>query len=257
MKTRNPLYIPLFILFILLIIFFVIGMVVKNEEVGDYFSNLSIEILGAIITLIFIDLYLSRHEKRIAEKREKIAWTLLRPIIHSNLSILFTIYKAASKKQGKNYETNELSEFLGEDFIVTIQHFNVIGSAPIFPDMSWIDYLKIEFEKINKRYNEVLDKYSIHMEPELVEILEEIINSRFHKHLIDINPSLFKYNVDMSQDFFRRTCTRKYHIEPYVNNVKTLLNLASKVEIMDNFFKITDLSWDNKLAPQIGSSRID
>ncbi len=62
MKHRNPLGIPLIILVGLFLLLTTSSKFISNNDLSEYLINVSVEVLGAIITVIFIDIYLSKQE---------------------------------------------------------------------------------------------------------------------------------------------------------------------------------------------------
>ena len=255
MKNKNPLNIPLKILIALFFLLIIIGYSMEL----DYLINVSVEILGSIVTLIVIDIYLSKNEKKIATKREQIIWTLVKPILRENLSVLFSMYKSTTTKRGANYKTEELSKFFTEDYAKTIQHLNIYSEAPIYPDAIWLNYLINKFTGLNNNYNSLLEKYSNQMEPELVELIEEIKNSSFHSNIISIMPTLINFtisnNMKVPKDFFSQVFDYEYCIKAYLTSINKIINLSAENEIMHNFFEIEDQIWREDVAPLIGSSK--
>jgi hypothetical protein len=261
MSNRNPLKIPLITLAITFISLIITGVLLNNKNFSDYLINVSVEVLGAIITVLFIDIYLNKHEKIIADKRERIAWTLLKPLMRAHYSLLFNLYKASTAKRGSNFKTIELPKFLSDDYIDTIRHLNVTLKAPVFPATTWINYLRIEFDQFNKKYDTILDKYSAHMDPDLVDVIESIRNSLFHHHMViglSMMDNLKRDNDNPTpQNIFGQMFTKEVIIEPYLQNLKTLISLSSNVDIMKDFLDIGDGHWRNDISPAIGSSRIN
>jgi hypothetical protein len=261
MKQRNPLTIPIILLLILFTGLILVGQIITSKSISDYLVNISVEVLGAIITIVFIDFYLNRHEKKIANKRETIAFTILRPLMRSNFAILFTIYKSSTLKKGNLYKTKELQYFLSDSYIETVSHFNILGDAPIVPNTSWINQLSNEFSRLNKEYDSLLDKYSSTMTPELVETIENIKNSHFHCQMINglriISSFASSQGQTLPENLFGQIFTKAHIVEPYFNYLKQLLKLTEKSNVINNFFEITEEQWRNDISPKIGSSRLD
>ncbi len=261
MKHRNPLLTPIILLSVLFSGLFIAGQIICNKTTSDYLTNISVEVLGAIITIIFIDFYLNRHEQKIADKRETIALTLLRPVLRSNFAILFSIYKASTLRKDKLYKTKDLQDFLNDNYIETISHFNILGNAPIAPTISWTNHLRNEFSKLNKDYDSILDKYSSTMTPELVELIENIKNSHFHNQMANGLTIIASYAASQGQKLpkntFGQLFTKEYIVEPYFNYLKQLLKLTENKDALNNFYEIDEGQWRDDISPKIGSSRLD
>lgn len=250
--------VPLLILFVLFLVFGGIGAF-TNNPFSDYAINISVELLGALITVLCIDIYLRNNENRLAKKRADIAWTLLKPTVRSNFHLLFLIYKASATQKGVNLVTSQLSNFFNIDFLDNYSRFNIFAEAPVVPSRTWMQYLKYEFEKINKDYDSILDKYAIHLDPDMVKVIEDIKTSTFHRHITESLSLIEATRLpghQLASDFFGQLMDKEYVLEPYIKSLKQLLRETSKSEIMANFFSIDDGSWRNDISPKIGSSRL-
>jgi hypothetical protein len=261
MKHRNPLLVPIVLLTLLFSVLIIAGQIICHKSTSDYLTNISVEVLGAIITIIFIDFYLNKHEKRIADKREAIALTLLKPIIRSNFAVLFAIYKASTSQKGNFYKTKQLHNFINDNYIETISHFNILGDAPVAPTTSWTNHLRNEFSKLNNDYDSLLDKYSSTMTPELVETIENIKNSHFHSQMTNGLTIITSYTASQGltipSNLFEKVFTKEHIVEPYFIYLKQLLRLVENKEAFNNFFEIDEAQWRDNVAPKIGSSRLE
>ncbi|RYY69512.1 MAG: hypothetical protein EOO13_09315 [Chitinophagaceae bacterium] len=251
---------PLFIIGLLFFVTVIFGTCSSQLFLKEYAINLSVELLGALITLLFIDLYIGNRENKIAMKREGIAWTLLKPVVTQHFDILFQIYKSSAPQKGINLNTAHLSIFFDETFLDNYRHFNVKNTAPVYPPQTWTNYLKNMFTKINNGYDNVLEKYAIHLDPELVKTIEDIRSSHFHKRMIESLTIIFNKPASAKGLFLVQTFgelfTKEAIILPYFDSMKELLMHARKTEVMDNFFSINDNSWDDRMLPKIASCRI-
>lgn len=263
-KIKNifgPLTIPLISLLILFLFTRFSNLIITNCSFNSFCSDISIEILGAIITILLIDFSIKRREERIAEKREQIALSLLKPIIRNNLTLLFNLYKATTDIKGSNYTQNELKNLFNSDYIETIQKLDITKNAPIYPDTNWINYLKAEFSELNRRYETVLDKYSFVMPPDIVQEIENIKNSIFHQNMIINMPNILNYwsslgKTESIKNMFGQVFSEEYVVEPYLKKVVFLLDILNKFEYMKDIYKVEDGEWRNDISPKIGESKI-
>ena len=69
MRKLEPLKISLLILIAVFLICIAVGNLINNVKLSDYLINVSVEMLGSIITLLFIDLYLNNQEKKLEKKK--------------------------------------------------------------------------------------------------------------------------------------------------------------------------------------------
>jgi hypothetical protein len=256
MKYKSSLIKPLIFLSLLYLVLIISGKLIKNADFSDYLINISVEVLGAIITIIFIDIYLNRHEKRISSKRQEIALSVLKPILRSNFSIIFNLFKASTAQKGNCFKASELNNFLNDEYIETIKKFDISTNAPVSPTISWRDYLYREFVGLNNKYEALLDKYSLIMDPELVEAIEGIKNSAFHTHMTTTMPTINAFSSSMPQDIFGQVFDKIHVMHPYFNYLKSLLKQIEDSNVLINFFEIHESIWKNNVAPQIGSSRL-
>lgn len=260
MRKKNILFKPLIYLAIIFLILFVTSKFISNQNIKDYISDLSIEILGALIVIIFINIYLNNYEEKLAEKRESIALKLLKPAMRHHFETLFIILKASTEEEGKIYSTKELGDFFNDDFIENIRRLDVTAEAPIYPKISWIPYLQSKFIEINSRYDSILNKYAVSLSPDLVEVIEGIKNSTFHDLIVRILPTTLSYSnskeSSLPNDIFSELFTKEDICEPYLVLLKTLLNHTINKPETNDFYKIDKEDWRNDIAPKIGSSRI-
>ena len=259
MRKLEPLKISLLILIAVFLICIAVGNLINNVKLSDYLINVSVEMLGSIITLLFIDLYLNNQEKKLEKKRETIVWKTLKPIIREHISLLFSIYKSTNEVRGYNYECDKLQDFFTGDFKSIIRNLDLTKDAPIHPTLDWLSYLTLNITELNNKYEKILDKYSAYMVPELIDSLENIKESLFHSVIITTIPTVSNFakmdNKVIPNDIFK-TLLDEEDIDKYVYELVHLLKLSEKDNIMKNFYVINNEKWRNDIAPKIGSGRL-
>ena len=154
-------------------------------------------------------------------------------------------------------EISTLDGLLGEDFAEQVRHLDLSKRGPVVPPMSWGDYLHHETQRFKDALERVVGGYAASLGPDTVEIVEQLIASRFISLLEQI-PTMqavrapqFRGWPDASlygmEDMIRR----------YTDAFSALAQTYNEVAPEGQRLAIREQRlWSSNSNPQIGSARI-
>lgn len=252
---RNSYYLLLTLIIILIIIYF------KNPYatnwLRDFSLNLMTEIIGILLVVILIDRAINIKNENERKKRQEIAFRQLRIPLLNHFTLLFNIFKSSiQEKPDKDYKN--VSDLFDDIFFYQITFFDFSKPAPVIPETNWFNYLSQKCLEFKDDLNRTVDKYSFYLEPETVDLMEEIINSPF----ISFIPQVRRIpELDIRNGY-----KREYNLfggEGMIDLIKEYARLFTKLidcynlNVLDEKQIImTDVLWRNDTSPKIGSSRL-
>lgn len=229
----------------------------KGDWQGAIFSNIATEVLGIIITVIFLDAYLSMREQNKRNERQSSFLKTLRQPIHRHLSILFNIYKATRLKEGKVGKI-QASDFFDEEYFSHIILLDLAKTAPVYPARKWILYLAYEIQKYFDELDHFLDKYSFEMDLECIQLIESIKDNSWLNMQVQLNnpsinlgntfPLFYPNNTPGDQ---KVSIMKEYHalLTKFITYVNTKFDEEYKIVI--------NADWSPNVSPGLGSGRLD
>jgi hypothetical protein len=259
-KFRIPLIILLIIFVSITTLFLLIYykcVCVKAEWVKDLLLHLMSEIIGIILVIILIDRIIENIQEKQRKKRQLIAFKQLRIPLDHQFNLLLNIFKASVQEKPNKVYVN-VSDVFDDTFYKEIEYFDFSKSAPIVQQIDWFKYLEIEFIRFRDSLNRTLEKYSLFLDSDVNDCIEELINSNMMSFIL-IVPSLKEIYIK-----------RGYH---HTYNLLSGAMVQTVKEYIDLFLKLIDYYnqnvqdrdqikcgknlWRNDVAPKIGSSRIN
>lgn len=229
----------------------------KKGWLLDLTFNLSLQLIGILVVAFMVNRIIDNNH--IAEKRkyEFIAISQLRmPLVH-HIDFLFNLYKATLPTKPE-IQFKEVSELFTEDFILNITSLDFTKKAPVYPQMQYFDYCFIEVNRLKEGLMRTVDKYSVYLSAETIDLIEKAANSDFIK-LLEVMKSIREMDL-------RENLKRKYDLlagEESKNDIREyfslITNLTDKVNSafeVEKRITIGKNAWSDNIAPKIGSGRL-
>ncbi len=181
--------------------------------------------------------------------------------INSHITFLTDMYIAAlDERQGTPPSTFE--EVFDEDFTETVQLLDFSKEYPTARNskrISWFDRSESHLEEFSDSIDQVISQYSPWLEPEVVEILQDLNNSIF-MGMITSASSINIIQMDEEMGYEREYSILLGHpeiIEEHTGAVLEIIqkyNEQSEVELTD----AEDLNaWSENVAPTRGTVRLE
>ncbi|MGF1495553.1 MAG: hypothetical protein ACFB8W_01830 [Elainellaceae cyanobacterium] len=171
------------ILTALLVLCFVLRFTVHEASWLKGFSlDVAAEIVGILLVVFSVDRVIDAEREQERRKLEAVAFQQMRKPLLRHLSGLLNLMQAARGKQVISGEPGRsLDELFDPEAIQRVAQFNLNQPAAIagFDHISWLDYLLRECLQFRESLNRTVEKYSLFLQPEVIDLIEEMINSSF------------------------------------------------------------------------------
>jgi hypothetical protein len=229
------------------------------DWISSLSGNLVAGFIGTFLTVFFIDKALEKERQARSQKFQRFVLSGLRPTLLCHLNLLCAWYKAASRTLPEP-RPSTLDALFGESYYDQIRYLDFSKAAPTHPPVSWFEWTAHELESFGMSIRNVLDKYTVLLEPELVELLDSLENSALTKALITTAgqnlPDIDKrdgirrsYNVFAGQGFDVET---HRHIQSVLKAIAKHNEFAARPITVGELYL-----WRIDVSPHLGSARID
>lgn len=258
MKTFNLKY-----SYALLILFGIILLIVwriyvnTNTWIENFSLNLFTEIVGILLVVFLIDRIINRNRNKEKERYENIAIKQFRiPLIHQILFLL-KLYKASTLTKPEKI-TDQIDNLFPEDFFKQIVYLDFSKDAPQLPAVQYLDYCVQEIKRFKESISRTLEKYSIYLSPDIIELIENILNSHFIFFMMQLTRIR---EIDKSEGIKRQyNFFMGYRmdtiIREYIDLMKSFITKVNSHLSSDNKIHISTTVWRDDNAPSLGSGRI-
>ncbi|MEW6497451.1 MAG: hypothetical protein AB1589_33860 [Cyanobacteriota bacterium] len=217
------------------------------------------EIMGIFLVVFSVDRVIEMEQIKEKNKREAVAFLQLRRPLIRHLYLLFNIFKASTEeKPDKTYQT--ISDLFDDVYFEQLAFLDFSKPAPVFmsiDEANWSDYLYRECAQFKEALNRTVEKYCLFLQPEIIDLIEEIINSPFI-WLVFQAPNIRKLgrknNISDSYNLLARQEIRDLFKE-YTIRVSELFEQYNKRVPEEKQLKLSDALWANDVPPKIGSGR--
>ena len=228
-----------------------------------FFLNMGTEIVGIGLVIALIDTVIRRREERQRKRYRSVALQQLRLPLKNHLRLLSDMYKASVERKPDS-EIASLDDLFNEDYFEQITYFNAMGpsgaSSGVYqPPIPWFQYLKYESEKFREDLERVVDKYAMHLDPDTLDLVEQLANSAF------INHGRFQLPVMVAnlQSSGHQGTYNPFMAEHHMHTVRDHTRVFTKVVDIYNMEAPDDRKvlvrdkriWADNVAPAVGSSR--
>jgi len=247
----------------LLFLFLVICLVIYftnpfgTQWSKDFTLNLTAEIIGILLVVFLIDRVININQERERKRRQAIAFQQLRiPLLH-HFHLLFHIFKSSTEtRPDKDYK--DVVGLFDDRYFIEIAFFDFSKEAPVVPPTDWFNRLSRECQRFKEALNNTMEKYSLYLESDTIDLMEEIINSHFISFILQA-PVIPK--IDKEKGF-----KRQYNlfsgqgmcdlVKEYTVLFSRLVDSYNQNVLHEKRIEMTDDLWRNDVAPRIGSGRI-
>lgn len=219
--------------------------------------NLVAELVGILVVVGLVDAVLRRRERADRRRREKQALRQLKiPLVH-HFHLLINMFKASAAEVPNPQDRD--SQVFGSQFMEALQWLDFSADAPVIPKVDWFTHLERGFRAFRDALRGTIDSYGIFIEPDLIDVMEGLINSTVLSVVIQA-PAIKQ--VDQQERFVRpynlfgHDSFRPYLTE-YTTWFQVLLDCFNAAVNEDDRIVYPDSQWRDDVAPAVGSARID
>lgn len=252
---RNVCY-QLILLIIILILLYDINPYSTNW-LQAFSLNLMTNIISMLLVVLLIDRVISINQENERIMRQKIAFQQLRlPLLH-HFTLLFDIFKASVQvKPDKNYKN--VSDLFDDMYFDQITFLDFSKPSPLEPPTDWFNYLAQNCLDFKDNLNRTVEKYSFFLDPDVIDLIEEIVNSPFIGFIL-MAPRIPEWHR-------REGYTRRYEffggqgmidlVKKYTELFVKLVEHYNQNALNEKKIIMTNNLWGNHVPPQIGSGRL-
>ena len=225
----------------------------------DISLNLGTGILGIFLTVWLIDAVIHKKEQYERERVLKVAFSQLRlPLLH-HISMLVAMYKGALAHAPQT-PPRDLKELFGPDYAVQVAFLDFAKPAPLMNvlPLNWFDYFHHEIEKFSSALSRTIEKYATFLDPETVEILEELLASNLLSFLSQsraIPPIHTQQGIKCRYNLLAGQGVAEL-VRQHTALIEQLVELANRKLPQDKTLALRADDWRNDVAPQFGSARL-
>lgn len=258
---RSSLRTPYLLLLILLISCFFIYFSIPSQSswIKAFSQEMASEILGIFLVVFSVDRVIELEKKKEREKLETVAFLQLRRPLMRHFYLLFNIFKAAvPEKPDKEYQS--VADLFDELYFNQLAFLDFSQPAPVFTslDATWSEYLSKECAQFKDSLDRTTEKYCLVLQPETIDLMEEIINSPF-LWLVFQAPGIRQLggrnNISSSYNLLARQEIRDL-LRGYTTLVTELFDQYNKRVPDEKRLKFSDELWSNDVPPKLGIGRI-
>jgi len=232
------------------------------EWIKNFSLEMASEIIGILLVVFSIDRVIALEQKKEKKKLEKVTCLQLRRPLLRHFYLIFNLFKASiAEKPNKEYE--RVTDLFDEYFFQEIAFLDFSQTAPVFTiaDTSWSEYLTRECEQFQEALNNTTEKYALFLPPDILDLIEEIINDPFIWLVLQAQNirQLGNGNKDNSNsspyNFLARKEIREL-LRDYTQKFSKLLIYYNENVPKEKRIELTNELWNNDVPPKIGSSRV-
>ena len=254
--AERPKILILGILIFALLLF--VSVYVYFYDRSSFLSEISLSVAANIIVLILV-IFLIEKIKEISQKHEQRKWEkialkqLKSPLVH-HLGLLFKIFKA-SIQTNPGRTCTDIFEFFNEN-IEHLKYFDFSKPAPVFPERNWSEYLSGEFSKFKEALSRTIFKYALFLEPEMVELIEKIMDSSFMHFILQLPAALQFSRVYKNPSYnLLHSFLELEKVKKYLYLLKELIEKYDQLSIEEKI-SIPKFFWRDNVSPEWGNSRL-
>lgn len=225
----------------------------RNEwGFGDAWLNLGTEIVGILLTLLFVDRIVRHIQEQERKRVEGMALRALGPALRSHRDLLFSIVKATSAKPTDD-DRRDGKTRLREDVPPAMQRLDFREKAPVAIDQPWHTYLAGEFAELTEKVGKIIERYSGFLAASAAEYLQSLEDSSLSglmPHLKRVDKQDGTTGVKRSGDYLRDATVRpviEAHLEAFVRVAEA--HDAVEKNTVRRVLRLPDLVWRDDLGP--------
>lgn len=254
----------LYIAFFLLITCFVVSFSIHSQTnwLKGFSLDVAAEIIGILLVIFSIDLVMDAEREKERQKLEKVALQQLHRPLLRHFHLLINLFKATVKvKESKDYK--DIADLFDDFYFEQLSILDFSQPAPVIKsvEMSWLDYLLWECQQFRESLNRTVEKYSSFLQPDVIDLIEEIINSPFIWWLVQ-SPKFHQLEQTSvtSKNCQKNGCNGQVNLlaSPEVRQLIKehtmafiqLIELYNEKVTVENQIKMTEDLWTVSRSPQ-------
>ncbi len=152
-----------------------------------------------------------------------------------------------------------VSDLFLDDYIAALRRLDFKESAPSYPYVQWSELVTTESTKFEQALIRTIDKYAVYLDPDVLDLLEELINSTFMRTAKNAH-----YTVTKSQEWGGNLgyypLIREEGIDEalrdYVHLFSQLADCYNKYSPPEKQIVMKDSLWSEGTLPKIGQDRV-
>lgn len=258
MNALRASYLALAILAVASIVAFIV-LPLGQEGWRSFTLNLGTEVVGILLTVLLIDRVIRRRDKQERERYRSVALQQLRLPLNNHLLLLFNIYKA-SVEEKPDREISRVEDLFGDDYVEQTAHLDLTSSGPIYPPMQWFQYLHMEMQQFKDELGHVVDKYAVHLDPETIDLAEQLSNSTLLTVITRGVPlANWVTNGQVQRPFgllVGPSSAVPEMIREHTDPFSRLVEIYNREALHNRKILVQDHMWRNDVCPLIGSARV-
>jgi hypothetical protein len=256
----QSLRLSLFILsgvFVALVVLYLTAFIERVDWLREISLNLATEVAGILVTVWLVDSVMRKRDENNRRRLCRAAFLQFRLPLARHLALMQAMFKAAIPNPPEHLPTT-FDELFGPEYYVQLGFLDLAKPAPVASRIEWVDYLAQECLHFQKAAATTTDRYIAFLDPEVVEVFEQVLDSSFLSMTIQF-PAVRNF------DKVKNITNRQYNLwgslgvqEPLRGHVSLLKKIVelSDAHLQDKKLQLDAQGWSNQIAPAFGSARI-
>lgn len=227
--------------------------------IQNFSMNLATEVIGIGLTIFLIDRVIEKQRKAELNRYKQVALQRLRAPLARHAEFLFQMFKATVESEPEN-DLVEVSDLFNNNFFANVARLDFLKSAPISSALvgspHWATYLVMESKSLNDSLSHILDKYSVYVDVELIELIEGMLDKNFHRIVAVLHDEVVAgVHRGVTQPYPGFVNLTKHVVEPHVWAFQDLVRHFNS-QVGDALrVNLKGQTWRNDVSPPIGSAR--
>lgn len=231
----------------------------NSTTVQNFSMNLATEVIGIGLTIFLIDRVLQKQQEAELQRYKQVALQRLRSPLAHHAEFLFHMFKATVETEPKN-ALAEVSDLFNSTFFANVTRLDFLKPAPVSNALvgspNWAAYLVVESKSLNDSLSQILDKYSVYVGVELVELIERMLDKNFYRIVAvlkdEVTAGINRGQTAPYPGFINLT---EHVVEPHVWAFQNLIHHFNSQVSDELKINLTGQTWRNDVSPPIGSAR--
>jgi len=154
----------------------------------------------------------------------------------------------------------EVSDLFNNGFFTNVALLDFLKPAPISSALvgrpNWATYLVMESKSFNDSLSQILDKYSVYLKVELIEMIERMLDKNFYRTVAALQDEVASgLRSGITQPYPGFINLTEHVVEPHVWSFQDLVQYFNNQVDEEHKVNLVGQTWRNDVAPIIGSAR--
>jgi hypothetical protein len=230
-----------------------------SSSVKNFSMNLATEVIGIGLTIFLVDRVIEKQQEAELKRYRQVALQRLRTPLARHVDFLFQMFKATVETKPQN-DLVEVSDLFNKTFFANVAFLDFFKPAPISSALvgspNWATYLVMESKSLNDSLGQILDKYSVYVDVELIELIEEMLDKKFYRIVAvlqdEVTAGIHRGVTQPYPGFINLT---KHIVEPHVWSFQDLIHYFNSQVSNEHKINLKGQTWRNDVSPPVGSAR--